>query len=131
MRQRLFDPSITFEEYHYYALREREYEKGISTNAGITNAFSVLVGRLQGKKAREEQMAVRTGSIVSQSGLDKELGKEAGGSSTVNGFDGVVSDEEWHTAARAARTATWGAVFYLVSQCSIVSRHRKRTDPPV
>lgn len=27
----------------------------------------------------------------------------------------VVTDEEWVHAARAARTATWGAVFYLIT----------------
>jgi hypothetical protein len=26
-----------------------------------------------------------------------------------------VSDEEWAVASRAARTATWGAVFYLIT----------------
>lgn len=28
---------------------------------------------------------------------------------------GIVTDQEWYHAARAARTATWGAVFYLIT----------------
>ena len=29
--------------------------------------------------------------------------------------DSAVSDEEWRTAARALRTASWGTIFYLIT----------------
>ena len=45
--------SISFENYHWWANRALEAEKHISTNAGLKQIFSVMVG----KKIREEQPA--------------------------------------------------------------------------
>lgn len=111
---KLFDPSITFEEYHYYAKLERQYEKSIeSQKNAVVSLVSVLVGKHFKKKDREEQVAQRTGSLSVEHPVTEKTGSDSEANVTTG--TGVVSDEEWHTAARAGRTATWGAVFYLIT----------------
>lgn len=109
-KTRLFDPSITFEEYHYYAKLEREYERAaIAPKTTPATGFAkVLIGKTFKKKEREEALAARTGSVSVAAPTADE--KNVTGANQYG-----VSDEEWHTAARAARTATWGAVFYLIT----------------
>ena len=92
------NPDITFEEYIYYANETREYEKTLSTKgrglSSIRTAFS------RDKKSKtEEPLPTQEGQALP--------GGTSGPDATAGVFD-VVSDEEWHQASRAARTATWG-----------------------
>lgn len=93
------DKSVTFEEYHYWANRTRDYEKTLSTkDAGIGSWFSVLIGKKPPPPA--ETAAEKTNehdptqSPVSQYG---------------------ITDLEYYHAQRSVRSATWGAVFYLIT----------------
>lgn len=109
---KLYDRNVTFGEYHYYAQREREYERGIAPKTNVaTGLATVVIGKTFKRKERAEHMAVRTGSVSAAAGTTT-TGEKA---TAPSGLAGVVSDEEWHTASRAARTATWGAVFYLIT----------------
>lgn len=108
------DPSVTTEEYFYYAKLTRAEEAeapavhhpkrkilGFGKNKGVVTEAGV-------------QTTINMPSTESGSESDEKKVNEKQGSPT--GTDlAVISDEEWIQASRAARTATWGAVFYLIT----------------
>ncbi|KAJ7105365.1 putative amino acid transporter [Mycena epipterygia] len=84
----LHDPDVTFEEYYYYAQLTRAEEDSQPATGYESNLLSlVFPSKSQGGVVREK-------------------------SSSSNA---VISDEEWTDASRALRTATRGAVFYLIT----------------
>ncbi|KAF2121933.1 oligopeptide transporter protein [Lophiotrema nucula] len=97
--KRLHDTSVTFEEYVYYAKLEREYEKSLPESAPAGTSLRTILGR--------KQAIDHTASPV-VAGSDKNDEKHAV-------QQPVVADEEWHQASRALKTATWGALFYLIT----------------
>ncbi|KAF2137207.1 uncharacterized protein K452DRAFT_236198 [Aplosporella prunicola CBS 121167] len=99
------NPDITFEEYLYYANETREYEKTLSTKGHGLSSIRTVFSRDKKPKAEE--------STQTQEGQARPGG--TGGPDATAGVFDVVSDEEWHQASRAARTATWGSVFYLIT----------------
>lgn len=116
----VYDPSIQFEEYHFYANIERKYEQTLSTSDhGLASIFNVALGRLKGRDMKQDY-AVRTGSIRpsavelndrKRSSIQGQVGENSGTEVKSESVqpEPVVSDEEWQVASRAARTATWGA----------------------
>ncbi|KAL1311506.1 hypothetical protein AAFC00_001629 [Neodothiora populina] len=91
------EKNVSFEEYLYFANWTREYEKTLSTTGrGISHLTSVL-GTNKEKKIVESEMSNQDQSESTTQSM------------------GVITDYEWHQASRAARTATWGAVFYLIT----------------
>ncbi|EKG21088.1 Amino acid transporter transmembrane [Macrophomina phaseolina MS6] len=101
-----YDPNIPFEEYLYYASWTREYEKTLSTKGrGMSSLLSVLGGKKQTVVVSDEPEPVAAPTAEAKAGDNT-------GSATAFG---IISDYEWHHASRAARTATWGAVFYLIT----------------
>jgi hypothetical protein len=93
--------SVTFEEYIYYAKIAREREKHLPEVEHKTSFFKTLFG-----KSKPITIEFPPSPIVPQNNGEK--------GATPEDF-GVVVDEEWYQAARALRTATWGAVFYLIT----------------
>lgn len=109
------DPTVTFEEYVYWAKIERadEHERNreyvekrgpVTVTQVIKDRFSKGVHHEE-KKEREKALKEAADS------------KEAGGNvtGTSSHEDLRVTDEEWRTAARALRTASWGTVFFLIT----------------
>jgi hypothetical protein len=97
----LHDPNITFEEYHYYALRTRQEEKTLP--APMLNWREFLMRR---KNAHNNEA----------NGVDPRLDPahhhtEVNFSNKQNRIE--ISDEEWTNASRAFRTASWGACEYI------------------
>ena len=109
------DPTVTFEEYTYWAEIERIDEqernrKYIEKNGPLT-VKKVLKGRFsQGivHEERKEREKVAKAEAAA-SGGDK------GGAVVVQANDLAVSEEEWKTAARALKTASWGTMFFLIT----------------
>lgn len=99
---RLTPRSVTFEEYIYYAKIERAKEKNL-TGIG-KKSFSL-------KTLFRKDEPVTLESRPSPNAPGSTTNKETAGREEF----GVVEDEEWYQAARALRTATWGAVFYLIT----------------
>ncbi|KAF7938546.1 uncharacterized protein EAE98_000884 [Botrytis deweyae] len=112
----IHDPSITFEEYVYWAEITRAEEKIAnekfvaaqgprSLKSTITNRFS------KGKGAKDSFDTPPTTTLASneKDGLDEK--------SVVPGrsVQSAVSETEWKTASRAVRTAGWSGVFYLIT----------------
>jgi len=111
------DTSIPFESYHFWARRSREAEKHIPTsNAG----YSGIINMILGKKSDAQIKADHTGAEITAVPLgEKEKegapGVASAGNVSPNEDRYGVTEEQWETAQRASRTATWGAVFYLIT----------------
>lgn len=109
------DPTVTFEEYTYWAEIERLDErdrnaKYIEKNGPVTIG-KVLKGRFsQGihhEERKEREKAAKAEAAASGGGKDGEV--------VVQANDLAVSEEEWKTAARALKTASWGTIFFLIT----------------
>lgn len=119
------DSTISFEAYHYWAQRAREFESHLSTNYGLTGLLSV-VGF--GKKQDQAELSSDSPDIKhvadAKDDSDPDSSRKASTekndeSMNVTATNGVekygVTEAEWETAQRAGRTATWGAIFYLIT----------------
>ena len=99
--RKLHDPSVTFEEYYYYAQQTRAQEAGNQRHGRETSLWSIVV------------------PSKSDGGVEQVPTANADGERHANLSDrkarAAVSDEEWANASRALRTATRGAVFYLIT----------------
>ncbi|KAI9694370.1 MAG: hypothetical protein M1820_008970 [Bogoriella megaspora] len=139
----LHDPNVSFEEYLYYAKisradEERLYGPGseyAQNKTGILSRFlpgtQSALGRFPGlNKEKKEDVIVAEGENGTQlQHFDKETleSPEARRKSLTTAANvgagpkggqidtSMISDAEWLAASRAARTATWGAVFYLIT----------------
>lgn len=110
------DPSVSFEEYQYWAKIERELEfqenlKYVEKNGPWT--FKKMISARFSKgihhEAKQEAIAQaahdeKHGAVVA-SPIDSD--SEAAGHG--------ATEEEWRVAARALRTSGWGTVFYLIT----------------
>jgi hypothetical protein len=92
------DENITFEEYHYWANRTRELEKGLPTQRGWLSAVFKRKGH---DKRSEEPVSIQTdGAHEKPSEMRHDDAVADGGS--------AITDFEWNNARGATRTATWG-----------------------
>ncbi|RAH48923.1 putative amino acid transporter [Aspergillus brunneoviolaceus CBS 621.78] len=91
------DSSISFENYLFWAKRSREFEKHIRTdNQGFQQLWNVMLGRASKETASPAPRIV-------DSTTEKQKGPYG------------ITETEWELAQRAARTATWGSIFYLIT----------------
>jgi len=118
------DPSVTFEEYAYYASITRAEEKAENEKyvaaAGPKTFKSVIKGRFTNYKApvavdspSSPSSPSETGSTDEKNGFDDE--KIAQQTALANRNAGGISDAEYKNASRAIRTAGWSSVFYLIT----------------
>lgn len=111
------DGSVTFEEYIYWAKIERAEEHEANRKyvemQGPTSVRNVLKGRFSKGIHHDEKKRQRELAVSSVVGSDGE--KDKAETSVVSSTDGAVSEEEWRTASRALRTASWGTMFYLIT----------------
>ena len=128
INQKLHDPSVTIEEYMYWAKltrvdEDRLYGPG-SDYQGIDGPATRFVNeKILRKPVASREIPAPRLSISAQGEPQiesKAIGesKDASDSkdSSVRGSEPmVITDEEWINASRAARTATWAAVFYLIT----------------
>lgn len=106
--QKLHDPSITFEEYMHYAAITRADDRHINT-PHTDNALKVAGFKGLNPFAKKRKPTVETST---------ELNEKAAAPTTSSSPDRqgyVISEEEYITASRAVRTATWGAIFFLLT----------------
>lgn len=97
--RKMHDPDVTFEEYAYYAKQTRAEEE-THTPATKTGILSILIPSKSGPGAGHgADGKVKTDVHVT-------------GNQTARA---AISDEEWANASRALRTATRGAIFYLIT----------------
>jgi hypothetical protein len=107
------DPSVSFEEYMYYAsitrAEELEADQRFRAAQGPKTAKTILKNRFSTGK-REAAAAEYPPSPTDLTSEKKELD----GSSPTRNLGGV-SDSEYKTASRAIRTAGWSSAFFLIT----------------
>jgi hypothetical protein len=109
------DDSITFENYHYWANRSRQFEKHIRTdNHGLVQIFNLIIGKKiapEEPKINNSELNVPSNTLQEKELMSSETNGGSNGDST-NGSNGAwahgVTEAEWEQAQRAVRTATWG-----------------------
>ncbi|KAI1436017.1 transmembrane amino acid transporter protein-domain-containing protein [Xylaria sp. CBS 124048] len=88
--RKVHDSSVTFEEYYYYAQRTREEQLLLEApQSQWRTIFSHKKKPVDAVREEDRHATVANGQLV--------------------------TDEEWVSASRAFRTASWGAVFYLIT----------------
>lgn len=121
------DSSISFEEYHFWANKSREYEKTIKANKGFATIFNVFLGRKQekvqeGVDPKHEGQSTNRPPVTDTAGVTMDDGSKEKVEDDGATSDGALSTDrygvtegEYYHAQRAVRTATWGSVFYLIT----------------
>lgn len=99
-RRKLHDSSVTFEEYFYYAQRTRAEEDAQPKPKSERSWTSILF-------PSKSDGGVRQVESHGEGHKGKNLADPR--------VRATVSDEEWTNASRALRTATRGAIFYLIT----------------
>ncbi|TPX14553.1 uncharacterized protein E0L32_005245 [Thyridium curvatum] len=97
--RKLHDPSVSFEEYYYYAQQTRIEEDNQPKTGFETSIWSVIFPTKSGAGIEEKRSAPNPQEEKQENAHQRIL----------------VSDEEWTNASRALRTATRGAIFYLIT----------------
>lgn len=107
--RKLHDPTVSFEEYLYYASLTRAAEDA-DVGSIDTGERTGILATIFPSKAGKGNM-VNNGRALSQ-GSDPEK-RDTNTSKRANRMS--ISDDEWINASRAMRTATWSSVFYLIT----------------
>ncbi len=95
------DPSVTFEEYHYYAQLSRSEEENLPDDdkeGGILSLIFPSKWDVGAKRLNNSNVK----NIVGPSTSDRPV-------------TSAITDQERTNASRALRTASRGAVFYLIT----------------
>ncbi|OTA22661.1 hypothetical protein BTJ68_12773 [Hortaea werneckii EXF-2000] len=118
------DPTVSFEEYIYWAEIEREIEaeenKKFKAARGPRTLTNIIKSRFStGKQPPSESSNDKELRERAMQPLDEAKRPENTQMQVIEpstSSDPVrVTDEEWRTAARALRTASWSTIFYLVT----------------
>lgn len=112
------DTSINFESYHYWATRSREVEKNMRTdNVGFAQLGKVMIGKKPKEPSTSDATENNTTSASPPPTHEKQTtfnpSDQTARSDTSDTWG--VTESEWEQAQRAARTATWGSIFYLIT----------------
>ena len=106
--RRLHDPNVTFEEYHYYALRTRAEENALApSESEKTNWQQLFLRRKAGHAEQQDSGSLSPPAEKRRSSTNINLADRA------NRLE--ITDEEWTDASRMLRTAGWAACFYLIT----------------
>lgn len=100
--RKIHDPAVSFEEYVYYAQKTRAEQDATASEAPKQGFMALMFPTKSGTGAELERE--RKGSEIAQNVNLSNRDSRA-----------VVTDEEWTNASRALRTATTGAIFYLIT----------------
>ncbi|KAJ9272090.1 hypothetical protein DTO212C5_1853 [Paecilomyces variotii] len=102
--RKLHDPDVTFEEYYYYAQLTRAEEEQHAASEETVKDKGILAFFFPTKN---------------DSGIQKVSDNAARDATKMNTNNVAtrmtITDEEWTNASRALRTASRGAVFYLIT----------------
>lgn len=117
---KLHDPSVQLEEYlHYAKISRADEDRLYGTGSDYKSTKGPLQLFILGGMGRKPDQPDRRSSVASNVFTVDEKGVDTKVKSTSpeseKGSHSVISDEEWVRASRAARTATWGAIFYLIT----------------
>ncbi|KAH8808863.1 amino acid transporter-like protein [Xylogone sp. PMI_703] len=104
-----YDPTVTFEEYQYYAKETRAEEDLLEAKNPSDKGIKAILFPSKNTK----------GDVIHGSPVVESGGEETDKNKNIHDrshHDRVaVTDDEWANASRALRTASWSAVFYLIT----------------
>ncbi|KAH9822905.1 amino acid transporter [Teratosphaeria destructans] len=106
--RKLHDPAVSFEEYHYYAVRTREEE--LHLPAPKTNWREILLRKKPATELQPDTNAPR--GVPDNEKYDKPP-PDINLANPQRRLE--ITDEEWTNASRAFRSASWGACWYLIT----------------
>jgi hypothetical protein len=130
VRQRLWglearlDPTVTFEEFTYWAKVEREMEKEEYNRYKSVTGGQGFVGMIKNyftsnayddAKTRDTSRAIEDTDQGNNWSEKKAPDAEEGAVTPIAPASTHDFDAEWRQAARALRTAGWGTIFYLIT----------------
>ncbi|KAH7311499.1 putative amino acid transporter [Stachybotrys elegans] len=98
-QRKLHDKEVTFEEYYYYAQKTRAEEDEQPKTTAERSAWSLLFP----SKSDTGVSQIKTDGRIDNKNLNDAAVRAS------------VSDAEWTNASRALRTASRGAIFYLIT----------------
>lgn len=122
--KRLHDPSVTFEEYAYYAAATRASEDQAAATEhtpGGRGIWAIIFPPKNGPSAGHAIEGLSSEKSPTRSAEGSKSEKYGRGSADVEARQvpdkryTSISDSEWINANRALRTATSSAVFYLIT----------------
>jgi hypothetical protein len=118
-QRKLHDPNVSFEEYIHFAAITRAEENATSKHdIGDTTFFSLIVPpkNLPGQTPVYDNASPKSqnGEKAVEMGSDRRSSSDNLHNQSYAARSGV-SDDEWTNASRAMRTATWAAIFYLIT----------------
>lgn len=111
------DPTITFEEYHHYANLARAEEDSLSKkDLGDTTFFSLILPSKNLKGDVVHSTPPEANGEKAENGEEKIPANHDNNAHNLEYSERFhVTDDEWTNASRALRTATWAAIFYLIT----------------
>lgn len=119
----IHDPRVTFEEYLHYAKISRQeearlYGKGSDFQESSGSVGGFIKGKILRRPvtmhATQPRLSISEAAVSGKNEtLDEKAAMDGDGSPARERWE--VTDAEWLNASRAARTATWGAIFYLIT----------------
>jgi hypothetical protein len=112
------DSSITFEDYHFWANRSRDYEKTLETaHMGLAGWGRMLIGKGE-HHGTPPDVAAPDGSSGDEKATEKA--GEAGVTTIKRPSESRygITESEWDNAQRAVRTATWGESVKILNRCT-------------
>jgi hypothetical protein len=111
------DPTITFEEYRHYADLARAEEDSLSKkDLGDTTFLSLILPSKNLKGDVVHSTPPEGIGEKSESGEEKIPANHNGNAHNLDASErALITDDEWTNASRALRTATWAAIFYLIT----------------
>lgn len=116
------DPTVTFEEYQYWAKieREEEHQNNLAFKAehGPRTVKSVFLGRfskgIHHENKKKAEAAAAAAAAEQNSGSASPTDEKHPGVLTTHSSN-LPTEAEWKQASRAMRTASWGTMFYLIT----------------
>ncbi|KAJ5122421.1 hypothetical protein N7526_009358 [Penicillium atrosanguineum] len=132
VRQRLWglqarlDPTVTFEEFTYWAKVEREMEEEETRRYQAATSGGGFMGTIKNYFTSNpyEDAKVHESKGTSSPGEPTQWSEKKSSVAVLGADDNVTPippsnehelDAEWRTAARALRNAGWGSIFYLIT----------------
>lgn len=122
------DPTVSYPEFAYWAKVERaeevEGERKYRELQGPWTFKKMIKARFSKgahheKKKLEEAARREQGGLAARDTADEKAPDtvtDTEGTNTISSRSSMrATEEEWRTAARALRTASWGSVFYLIT----------------
>ncbi|KAJ6020292.1 hypothetical protein N7499_003573 [Penicillium canescens] len=111
------DDTVSFEEYEYWAKLERvdevERNRQYVEKRGPRTVATVLKARFSHGHHHEEKKEQEGASNVLQHAM--EIVVEQKNPTSTQHNEVTATEEEWKTAARALKTASWGTIFFLIT----------------